>query len=106
VTLDMVTGAKIYKTEPEERLEKKVRREELTALGLCINGRNHGDATHGVLCERCHQHRNPEREITFVLGGTRVIATVRSGMHRTMVITPKDALALARELRRVARGAK
>lgn len=51
-------GARVYRTDLERRLEAKARRDALAADGLCINGRSHGPATHGVRCERCHRvHR-------------------------------------------------
>jgi hypothetical protein len=45
-------------------VRSKVRRDTLRAAGLCINGRAHGSATHGRLCENCRNtHRGKNRSI-------------------------------------------
>lgn len=48
-----MTPERLYKTDEGTRLAAKTRRTELAAEGLCINGRSHGPATHGVRCKRC-----------------------------------------------------
>lgn len=42
-----------YRTDRVRRLKAQWRREALRDERLCINGRTHGAATHGVRCERC-----------------------------------------------------
>jgi hypothetical protein len=44
---------RVYRTTEEQRLIAKLRRRTRTALGICINGVKHGDATHGIRCRRC-----------------------------------------------------
>lgn len=42
----------------------KLRRARNRAAGVCINGKLHGPATHGVLCERCrlvHRGKAPDK---------------------------------------------
>ena len=47
-----------YKTDSIVRMLAQERRIALKQKGLCINGPEHGAATHGVLCKRCRdQHR-------------------------------------------------
>ena len=47
-----------YRTDWVRRFKAKARRERLRAQGACINGADHGEATHGVLCAPCRaQHR-------------------------------------------------
>jgi hypothetical protein len=53
-----VDGRRIYRTFREDRIRAKSRRADLKARGLCINGEEHGPATHGVLCLKCREaHR-------------------------------------------------
>lgn len=51
-------GRRRFRTDPVRRKLAKMRRDELRERGLCINGEDHGPATHGVLCWNCRQaHR-------------------------------------------------
>lgn len=46
-------GRRTFKTDRVARRLATERRAELRAEGLCINGRDHGPATHGVRCGMC-----------------------------------------------------
>ena len=47
-----------YRTHRVTRLKARLRRAELRAQKLCINGASHGPATDGVLCTSCREkHR-------------------------------------------------
>lgn len=49
---------KRYATDPITRMIAAERRAGLAELKLCINGKPHGKATHGVLCRACRErHR-------------------------------------------------
>lgn len=47
-------GKRLYRTARGERAVAKARRDELRREGLCINGRDHGKATHGCRCATCY----------------------------------------------------
>lgn len=44
---------RILRSTPEALLIAKLRRDDLRARGLCINGAGHGPALIGVRCVRC-----------------------------------------------------
>lgn len=51
------------RTDPEQLMLAKMRRDRLRALGVCLNGEAHGKATHGVLCGRCRDvHRRGAKQ--------------------------------------------
>lgn len=43
-----------YDPEAVQRAYAKTRRDRLAGQGLCINGEDHGKATHGRKCAWCH----------------------------------------------------
>lgn len=50
-----------YKTTRRHRELQMIYRDRHRDRGVCINSDNHGPATHGCRCERCHDvHRRSQ----------------------------------------------
>lgn len=81
VELETEAPSRILKTDTETRTIAKTRRDALAADGLCINGKSHGRATHGVRCKRCYDvHR----------GGTPPARVARTHCRNGHEFTPEN----------------
>ncbi len=62
-----------YLTTRAERRRSKAYRDRMRAAELCINGANHGIATHGCRCQACHEiaHPPPDPQPVWVIAVKR-----------------------------------
>lgn len=65
-----------------DKARSQARRAWLRSNELCINGENHGKATHGILCGPCrakHRERNPLKAAALAMSqGKRRVRLLRT----------------------------